>query len=134
MLGVAGGVGCGVGLTTTQRGNDGPSSCGGVAGSCTVGNVVATTGRGWAMRGTVGDLAAFSPVTSTLHGRMSKIILPTQTEVCDLRRSMGALAVLSRRPAVMTVVAECCACHECAAAISVDGVREGWGRGTNHMV
>ena len=36
--------------------------------------------------------------------------------LCDLRRSMGALAVLRRRPAVMTVFAEFCACHECAVA------------------
>ncbi len=80
MLGVAGGVGCGVGLTTTTRGNDGPPGCGGVAGSCTVGSV-ATTGRGWAIRGTVGERVAFSELTSTLEEEMSSIILPTPTEV-----------------------------------------------------
>ena len=65
---------------------------------------------------------------------MSRIILPTQTELCDLARSIGALAVLSRRPAVMTVVAEWWACQEWAVAISLAGERDGWGNGTNHRV
>ena len=126
---MAGGVGCGVGLTTTTRGNDALSGCGGVsvAGSCTVGST-ATSGRGWAICGTgaivtvaavverVGGRAAFSfsLFTSSLAGRMSRIILPTPMEPCDLRRSMGALAVLNRRPALTTVFAEFCACQECA--------------------
>ena len=44
-----------------------------------------------------------------------------------MRRSAGALAVLRRRPAVVTVSAEFCACQECAAAISPAGESDGWG-------
>ena len=134
-------------MTTTTRGKDARSGCGGVAGSCTVGSV-ATMGRGWAICGTeaivvvvaidavgaglVGGRAAFSfsLFTSSLAGRMSRIILPTPIELCDLRRSMGALAVLRRRPALITVFAEFCACHECAVDISGVGARDGWGKGT----
>ena len=126
-------------MTTTTRGNDALSGCGGVAGSCTVGST-ATSGRGWAICGTetivaverVGGRAAFSfsLFTSSLAGSMSRIILPTPMELCDLRRSMGALAVLRRRPAVTTVFAEFCACQECAVDISDTGVRDGRGSGT----
>ena len=80
----------------------------------------------------VGDRAArsFSLLTSSLSGRMSRMIFPTPTELCDFRRSMGALAVLRRRPAVIMVFAELTACHECAAEISGVGVRDGCGKGT----
>ena len=57
------------------------------------------------------------------------MILPTPRLECecDLTRSMGALAVLRRRPAVITVAAECCACQECATEITGEGERDGWG-------
>ena len=55
------------------------------------------------------------------------MILPTPRLECDLVRSMGALAVLRRRPALMTVVAEFWACQERAVAMSVDESRDGCG-------
>ena len=102
---MAGGVGCGVGLTTTTRGKDARSGCGGVAGSCTVGSAAATMGRGWAICGTDATVSvgvvvvsvgvgvaidadavagraalSLSLLTSSLPGRMSSIILPTPGE------------------------------------------------------
>ena len=120
--GVAGGVGCGVGLTTTTRG---APAVGGVHGSWTVGS--ASWGFGWAIDGLehkpdvpmarlagvpeadpgTACLRAATPEggyvctragTTTFPGRMSRIIVPTRCDELDrVRGRTGMLAVLSRR-------------------------------------